>query len=207
MQNYDTLAKNVLWTALGIQQGDNVIVETWDNGLPIAGAFVYGSHQLGARPMLLFEHEKTFWRSTMSLPEERLGKVGDHEWAAMEKANGYIFIPGPADLPRLLKHRSKYNASTGYNAEWYERAKRYRLKGARIGLGYASRERARAYRLSASAWQRMLVASSTVDFAGIKKKVAELASLLRTGEVKVTSPNGTSLNLKLAAAMRTVRIA
>ena len=198
MQNYDALAKNVLSTTLGIQQGDNVIVETWDNGLPIAGAFVYGSHQLGARPMLLFEHEKTFWRSTMSLPEERLGKVGDHEWAAMEKANGYIFIPGPADLPRLLKHRSKYNASTGYNAEWYERAKRYRLKGARIGLGYASRERARAYRLSASAWQRMLIASSTVDFAGIKKKVAELASLLRTGEVKVTSPNGTTLNLQLA---------
>jgi aminopeptidase len=198
MQRYDTLVRKVLSSTLGIESGDDVIVETWDHGLSIADAFVYGLREIGARPMLLFEHEDVYWRSTESLPEEKLGKVGDHEWAAIEKAKGYVFIPGPADFLRLLRNRSKYSASTGYNSEWYERAKRYHLKGARIGLGYATQQRAKAYRFSLAAWQRMLTAASTVDFAVLKEKISKLASLMRSGEVKVTAPNGTNLTLRLA---------
>jgi hypothetical protein len=57
MSSYGGLVKNVLSTTLGIQSGDDVIVETWDHGLPIADAFIYHLRELGARPMLLFEHE------------------------------------------------------------------------------------------------------------------------------------------------------
>jgi hypothetical protein len=134
MSNYDALAKNVLSTTLGIQSGDNFIVETWDHGLPIASAFVYRGRELGAHPMLLFEHEKTFWKSAESLPDDRLGKVGEHEWAAIEKSKGYIFIPGPADFMKIWKNFSKFRASTAYNEEWYRRAKRDRLKGAGVAV-------------------------------------------------------------------------
>lgn len=198
MSNYDGLVSNVLSTTLRIQPDDNVIVETWDHGLPVAAEFLYGLRELGARPMLLFEHEKTYWRSVESLPEDKLGKVGEHEWAAIEKAKSYIFIPGPDDLSRIWKSRSKFRASTRYNEEWYERAKRYRLKAARIGLGYASPGRARAYRLRLAAWRRMLISASTVDFVALRNQVTKLAALMKKGEVKITAPNGTDLNLRLA---------
>jgi leucyl aminopeptidase (aminopeptidase T) len=107
MSTYDALVKSVLSSTLNVQLGDDVIVETWDHGLPLAGAFVYHLRELGARPMLLFENEQTFWKSAESLPEEKLGKVGEHEWAAMEKSKAYIFIPGPADFPRIWRNRSK----------------------------------------------------------------------------------------------------
>ncbi len=195
--NYDPLVRNVLSKTLAIQSGDDVIVETWDHGLPIAANFIYRLRELGARPMLWFEHEKTFWQSIDSLPEDKLGKVGDHEWAAIEKAKGYIFITGPAEFSRVWKNPAKFGAATGYNEEWYERAKRYRLKAARIGLGYTSANRARSYRLPLAAWQRMLIEASTVDFAGLKGQVTKLAPLMKNGEVKITSPNGTNLTLRL----------
>ncbi len=135
MLNYDALVRNVLNSTLSIEPGDDVIVESWDHGLPIADAFIYRLRELGAHSMLLFEHEETFWKSAESLPEEKLGKVGEHEWAAIEKAKGYVFITGPADFLRIWKNRTKFGAATAYNEEWYERAKRYRLKAARIALG------------------------------------------------------------------------
>ena len=197
MANYDGLVRNVLSKTLAIQSGDDVIVETWDHGLPIATNFIYRLRELGARPMLLFEHAGTFWKSVESLPEDKLGKVGEHEWAAIEKANGYIFITGPADFSKLWKNPVKFRAATSYNEEWYERAKRYRLKGARIGLGYASPDRARLFRLPLAAWQRMLIAASTVDFAALRDQVTKLTPSLKNGEVKITSPNGTNLALRL----------
>jgi leucyl aminopeptidase (aminopeptidase T) len=146
----------------------------------------------------LFEHERTFWQSIESLPEDKLGKVGEHEWAAIEKAKGYIFITGPADFSKLWKNPVKFRAATSYNEEWYERAKRYRLKGARIGLGYASPDRARLFRLPLTAWQRMLIAASTIDFAALRDQITKLIPSLKNGEVKITSPNGTNLTLRLA---------
>ena len=198
MSNYDTLAKNVLSTTLGLQAGDDLIVETWDHGLPIASAFVYQARGLGAHPMLLFEHEETFWKSASSLKEDHLGKVGEHEWSAIEKSKAYVFVPGPADFMKIWKNFAKFRASTAYNEEWYERAKRYRLKGARIALAYATRERAKSYKIQLAAWQKMLLAASSIDYSTLKNKADQIAPLLRSGKVKITAPNGTDLTLQLA---------
>jgi aminopeptidase len=196
--SYDGLVKNVLSTTLNIQPGDDVIVETWDHGLPIADAFIYQLRKMNARPMLLFEHEEAFWKRTASLSEDVLAKVGEHEWAAMEKAKGYVFIPGPANFTRVWKNLSKFHSAVSYNQEWYERAKRYRLKAARIILGYASRERARGSNISFTAWQRMLLAASNINYEALKTQMTKVAALLRNGQVHITASNGTDLNLRLA---------
>ena len=198
MSSYDALAKNVLSTTLAIQTGEDLIVETWGHGLPIATAFIYQARAVNAHPMLLFEHEETFWKSADLLPEDQLGKVGEHEWAAIEKSKAYVFIPGPADFMKIWKNFSKFRASTAYNEEWYERAKRYRLKGARIALAYATRERARSYKIPLAAWQKMLLAASSIDYMTLKDKVEKITPLLRNGEVKITASNGTNLTLQLA---------
>jgi len=197
MSNYEALVKNVLSATLSVQSNDDVIVETWNHGLDIAKSFVYRLRELGAHPMLLFEDEGTFWRSAESLPDEKLGKVGEHEWVALEKCKEYVFIPGPADFSRIWKSRAKFSAATAYNQEWYERAKRYRLKAARIALGYATPQRARAFKVSLPAWQRMLLAASTVNFMELKERVGKVASMLRNGSVRITGPKGTDLKLRL----------
>src|SRR2546430_7826318 len=145
MSEYEALAKNVSRRTLHIQPKEDVIVETWNHGLPIATKVVYQVRAAGASPMLLFEDEDTYWKSVTTLPESKLGQVGSHEWKAMSEADGYVFIPGPADITKIREAGEKYSAATAHNDEWYRRAERNRLRGARPGLGDVPGGRPRSY--------------------------------------------------------------
>src|SRR2546429_8701522 len=114
MSEYEALAKNVVRRTLHIQPKENVIVETWNHGLPIATEVVYQVRAAGARPMLLFEDEDTYWKSVTTLPESKLGQVGSHEWKAMSEADGYVFIPGPADITKIREAGEKHTAASPY---------------------------------------------------------------------------------------------
>ncbi|HLB67335.1 MAG TPA: aminopeptidase, partial [Thermoplasmata archaeon] len=201
MSEYEALAKSVIKRTLQVKPKENVIVECWNHGLPIATEFVYQLRAHGARSMLLLEDEETFWRGVATLPKSKLGQVGSHEWKAMGEADAYIFITGPADITKIRElGRDKYNAATEYNDEWYRRAKRNRLRGARIGLGYATEPRARAYGFDLAAWRAMLLEASAVDPREIVRRGRKLASILsKPGRVEITAPNGTRFSCDLVA--------
>src|SRR3990170_441888 len=200
MSEYEALAKSVLKNPLHLKAGENVIVEAWNHGLPIAAEFVYQVRALGARSLLLFEDEGTFWRSAAALPKAKQGKVGTHEWAALKEADAYVFISGPADITKIREvGMEKYSAMTAYNAEWYKRAEKYGIRGARIGLGYVSAERARAYGLDLADWRRMMLDASSVSPQEIQRLGRPAQKLLSgKGHVEVTAPNGTHLEFDLA---------
>ena len=199
MSEYETLAKNVLRKTLRLKPGENVIVETWNHGLPIATEFVYQARALGARPLLTFEDEGTFWRSAATLPKAKQGKVGSHEWAALKEADAYVFISGPADIAKIREvGQDKWSAMTSYNAEWYERSKKYRIRGARIGLGYVSVERSRSYGFDFDAWRRMMLDASSVEPAVLRRNGQTIQRLLsHKGRVVVTARNGTHFEFDL----------
>ncbi len=199
MSEYEALAKTVIKRTLRIKPKENVIVETWSHGLPIATEFVYQLRAVGARPMLMIEDEDTFWRSATTLPKNKLGQVGDHEWGAMARTDAYVFITGPGDIRKIREIGiDKYNAAIGYNEEWYRRAKRYRIRGARIGLGYVSPGRAAAYGFDLDAWRRMVLEASSVDpqtMARAGRKVQTAFS--RKAHVELSAPNGTHFECEL----------
>jgi aminopeptidase len=198
MSVYESLAKNVIRRGLRVKPKENVIVETWNHGLPIATEFVYQLRAAGARPMLLFEDEPTYWRSLSTLPKPKLGQVGSHEWKALEEADAYVFVTGPADIVKVRETGDKYDAATAYNSEWYKRAKKARLRGARIGLGYVTGERAAAYGLDVDDWRRMMLDASSVDPREIVRRGRKLRTLLsRRGRVEITAPNGTRFTCDL----------
>jgi len=199
-REYEALARNVLRRTLAIKAKENVLVETWNHGLPIAAEFVYQLRAMGARPMFQFEDEDTFWRGVSNLPRSKLGLVGSHEWKAMEEADAYVFVPGPADITKIRELGvEKYNAATAYNDEWYRRAKRSRLRGARIGLGYATAPRAAAYGFDLDAWRRMLTEAGTADPREILGRGRKIAALLsKKGRVELSAPNGTRFTCDLS---------
>ncbi|HEY5539617.1 MAG TPA: aminopeptidase [Thermoplasmata archaeon] len=199
MSEYESLAKTVIKRSLQIKPKENVIVECWNHGLPIATEFIYQLRALGARTMFLFENEETFWRGIATLPKSKLGHVGTHEWKALEAADAYVFVPGPADITKIRElGRDKYNTSTGYNDEWYRRAKRYRIRGARIGLGYVTEPRARAYGFDLAAWKQMMLDASAVDPREIVRRGQKLGAILsKSGRLEITAPNGTRFSCDL----------
>ncbi len=195
---YEALAKNIIRRSLHIRPKENVIVECWNHALDAAKEVVYQLRAVGARPMFLMEDEETYWRAVETLPTAKLGQVSASEWAALSKADAYVFFPGPADLPRYRKNLPKSSAATGYNSEWYRRAGKAGLRGARVLLGYVSRERAQTYGYDFDAWREMILRASSTDFTPISRKGKKLAALLsREAEVEVTAPNGTQFVCEL----------
>ena len=200
MSDYEALAKNVLKRTLKVRAGENVIVETWNHGLPIATEFVYQIRALGARSLMYLEDEETFWRSAATLPKAKQGKVGDHEWAALKEADAYVFLTGPADIAKMREvGMDKYNAMIAYNDEWYERAEKYKIRGARIGLGYVTEPRARAYGFDLESWRRMMLDASSVDPRELRRAGSKVRRLLSgKGHVEIMHPNGTNFHCDLA---------
>ena len=199
MSEYEALAKSVITRALHVKPKENAIVECWTHGLPVAAEFVYQLRAAGARPMLLVEDEDTMWRSVATLPKSKLGQVGSHEWKALADADVYVFVPGPADVTKIREVGwERWEAATAYNEEWYRRAKRNRLRGARIGLGYVTPQRAAAYGLDIDAWRAMVLAASSVDPREFVRRGRRLQSLLsKKGRLEISAPNGTRFRCDL----------
>src|SRR5947208_13140144 len=148
--------------------------------------------------MLLLEDEDTYWRSVKTLPESKLGQVGSHEWKAIAEADGYVFIPGPADITKIREAGKKYSAATAYNEERYRRSKRNRLRGARLGLGYVTEPRARSYGFDLPAWREMVLAASSVDGQQIVRTGRKVTmALAKKGRVEISHPNGTQFSCDL----------
>lgn len=195
----DALARVLLGSALGVKRGENVIIETWTHTLPYATACVTEARRRGAFPILFYEDEESYWRSWAVASKRDLGRVGSHEWAALAKAQAYVFFPGPADRVRQRTVRADFRQAVSYNREWYRRAKAAQLRGVRSMLGYASDPAAALYRVDAPAWREQLIRGSIrADLAAIKRDVARLsARLLKGKELRITAPNGTDLTLQL----------
>ncbi|MCI4347056.1 MAG: aminopeptidase [Thermoplasmata archaeon] len=196
----EALARVLLGSSLGVKRGENVIIETWSHTLPYATACVTEARRRGASPLLLLEDEAAFWRSLETVPKAQMGRVGAHEWAAMSKAQAYVFFPGPADRARwrALPGR-EIRQAIAYNREWYRRAKAGHLRGVRSMLGYASDEAATTWHVDGPTWREQLVRGSTqADPATIKRDVARVSAKLRKGhEVRIMAPNGTDFSLHL----------
>jgi leucyl aminopeptidase (aminopeptidase T) len=198
MSEYEGFAKNVIRRSLQIKPKENVIVESWNHGFDAAKEFVYQLRAAGARPMLLLEDEETHWRSVDTLPPAKLGQVSKSEWAAVSSADAYIFLPGPADIARYRANLAKMGAATSYNSDWYRRAEKAGLRGARVLLGYVSPERARAYGFEYGPWRSMILEAGSADYGALSRKGHRLADTLsREAEVEVTDPNGTHLTFRL----------
>ncbi len=195
------LAEVLLGSCLRLRRGENLIVETWNHTLPYAAALVTEARRRGVRPMLLLEDEAAYWRSVDLGPAvPAWSQVGAPEWAALARAQGYVFFPGPADRPRFRSLPAPTRSRlVGYNDEWYRRARAARLRGVRSVLGYASDAQAARWGVAAGAWRDSLLRGSVeANYAQIRADARRIAQKLKAGkELRITGPNGTDLKLKL----------
>jgi leucyl aminopeptidase (aminopeptidase T) len=195
------LARSMVSGALRVRRGENLVVETWNHCLPYATACVAEARRIGAHPMLLLEDEATYWTSVENPPGSlRWSHPGAHEWAALARANAYVFFPGPADRPRYRALPADVrNELVGYNAEWYRRARAAHVRGVRSILGYASDAQAARWGVPGAEWRRSLILGAVnVDLPALSKSGKAIASRLQKGTtLRVQAPNGTDVRLTL----------
>jgi len=193
------MARNVLGRCLRLTRGERVAIETWTTTLSEANAFVLEATRVGARPMLLYQDEPTFWATTSEVSTENLGRVGDHVKAAIERSDAFVSFFGPSDRERWHALPADVQARVcELDDAVYAAAERAGVRACQMALGRASAASARMYDVDLRRWRRELIAGCLVPPERFRKLAHGLAERLGSGkELRVSHSNGTDLTLRL----------
>ncbi|MEM0129500.1 MAG: hypothetical protein QXG65_05010 [Thermoplasmata archaeon] len=206
----DRLARAILSRRVGLRRGETVTIEAFTAALPWAAAFVREARRRGARPLLHFEDEASYWEAVDAGRLDAVGTMGRHEEAALAATDVYIHCWGPLDQARTIAARARWGEArwrraVAFNPRWYEIAGRARLRGVRLEIAWATDANASLWGVDGDAWRREVYAASVRDPAALRADARTLARRLSgRGTVRVRHPNGTDLTLSLVG--RTARI-
>ncbi len=196
----DRLARRVLTTRLKLKPGENVTIETYPSALPWALGMVRESRRLGARPLLHYEDEDSYWTAVSERRYDLIGEPGGHEWGALENTDVYVYFWGPEDRARMARLPSSVaDRLVAFNPKWYRVAGRHRVRGIRMGIAQVTPAAARAWGVSFAAWRKEVVRSTMLDPAEMVRDAQRVRRAFERGRaVRIRHPNGTDLTLALA---------
>ena len=195
------VGRTIVVRALGLRRGEHLLVSSWTHTLPWAAACVSEARRVGARPFLLFEDEGAFWRGLEGVRQPPAWvNVAAPVREALERADAFVYFPGPADRPRLRGLRADVSEPfLASDDAWLARARSAGVRGVRCLLGYASDALADAYGVPAALWRSRLVRGITApDYAALRTAAERVARRLSKGrELAIAAPNGTDLRVRL----------
>ncbi|HEV8049376.1 MAG TPA: hypothetical protein VGP88_02155, partial [Thermoplasmata archaeon] len=192
-------ARRILRDNLRVRPRERVTVEAWTESLPYANAFVLESLRLGARPLLLYQDEPTYWAAATEVSAKSLAALGDHRRAALERTDAFVTFFGPSDRERFHALPTAIRFRLGeYQDALYDAAARAGARAVQMAIGRVSPASARMYGVDAIAWRDELIDGTLLDPKLLSRRAAVVARRLATGrELTITHANGTDLRLRL----------
>ena len=196
----DQLAHRVLTARVHLKPGENVTIETYPSSLAWALGFVREARRLGARPLLHYEDERSYWAAVEEGRFDTIGQPGSHEWAALAKTDVYIYFWGPEDGARLdALPEATFEKLVAFNSKWYELAQRSGVRGLRMGIARVTAANAHRWGVSLDAWRKEMVGATLLDPKQLVADSRRLQKALERGHTaRIRHPNGTDLTLALA---------
>lgn len=193
------LAEAVLAKTLRVRAGESVTIEAWTHTLALAAEFERAAVRRGARPIILYHDDASFWQLVDEGHAATLGAIGDHELAAVGKTDAYVFLEGPEDRSRFHGLPGKTREELfAWEWKWWRGAERAGLRCAWVLLGRAVPGSARFFRVDLRRWRDELYRASLVDPAEMRAPGLRLQRAFQRGrQIRVTHPNGTDLSLRL----------
>ncbi|MGP8077682.1 MAG: aminopeptidase [Thermoplasmata archaeon] len=196
----DQLARSVLTRRLKLRPKENVTIETYPSSLPWATGFVREARRLGAHALLHYEDEEAYWAAVAEGRSGLIGSPGDHEWAALEKTDVYIYFWGPEDIARRAGLPDAVQTRlVAFNSRWYEVARKQGVRGARMSIARVTEPNADFWGIPIGPWRREVYRASLLDPALLRRDAERVRRAFERGrEVRIRHPNGTDLTLALA---------
>jgi leucyl aminopeptidase (aminopeptidase T) len=194
-------ARTIVTKYLKVRAGENAIVESWDHTMPMASAMVDELRRVGGKVLQVYSDEDAWWRAIERKQTKLLGTSSAPEWAALKAADVYVNFWGPADGDRVEKlPDDPGNEAFSWNWPWYDVARKAGLRGVRMTTGFVSEGRAKRWGLDRARWEDGVLRASLVDPEELAKAGARLSKALSRGKkVRIAHPNGTDLEVALAA--------
>lgn len=208
VEDADRLARGVLRQRLKVRPGENVTIETYPSSVPWATGFVREARRLRARPLVLYEDERSYWTAVDEGRTTLIGSPGEHEWAALSGSDVYVYFWGPEDLRRRGRLSPKQSEQlVAFNSKWYDVARKAGVRGARMGIARVTEPNARLFGVPLGRWREAYLRSSTRDPAILRRPAEVMGRRLERGRsVRIRHPNGTDLTLALRGRPATATI-
>jgi putative transposase len=193
-------ARAVLRQYLRLRPRERLTVESWTSTLEYANAFVLEALRLGARPLLLYQDEPTYWAATKEVPARTLASIGEHRRAALERTDVFVSFFGPSDRERFHALPSPTLFRLGeYQDALYEAAAKAGARTVQMAVGRVSEASGRMYGVDVPTWRRELIEGTLVSPQVLRRRGRTIAERLEKGrDLEVRHPNGTKLHLRLA---------
>jgi leucyl aminopeptidase (aminopeptidase T) len=196
----DRLARAVLTRRLKLRPKENVTIETYPSSLEWACGFVREARRMGARPLLHYEDEESYWAGVDEGRSGLIGAPGEHEWGALGATDVYIYFWGPEDMARRSRlPEADQSKLTAFNGRWYEVAHKAGLRGARMMIARATEANAKQRKIPVGVWQKEVYDASFIDPARMQRDADRVRRAFERGrELQIRHSNGTDLTLVLA---------
>ncbi|MGC2789291.1 MAG: helix-turn-helix domain-containing protein [Thermoplasmata archaeon] len=193
------LAHTVLRKCLGVRSGEQVTIESWTATLGQANAFVLEALRIGARPMLLYQDEATYWAAATECRPDFLARLGAHRRAAVERTDVLVSFFGPSDRARAHALPRRVQLRLGeYQDAVYRAAARAGSRAVQLAIGRASPASARMYGVDLPSWTKELIDGSLVDPKVLHRRGRRIAARFQDGRsIEIRHSNGTNLRLRL----------
>jgi leucyl aminopeptidase (aminopeptidase T) len=191
------VARKVISQSLRLKKSESVTVETWNNGLTMAGQFVVQAKRIGALPIMIFEDEDTYVDGVKNAPKDMVGKMGKHEYELLASTNAYLFIPNPV-IGYYSKRLSQeeVDQSTAYNDSWYKAAEKAKLRGVRMSYGFVGEEQAGFLGKNRDDIKVHQLKAALVDFEKLQRTGKKLGSQLANSTGGILRSRGAKLDFE-----------
>lgn len=195
------LARSVLARSLGLKRGENLLIETWTHGLPLAETFVVEARRMGVHAMVVYEGERAFFESQRVASARDASTISAPELAAVAATDAYLYLPGPDDIRRWMDLPADRRTALDRAAEeWGGVVHRRGVRAAFLHYAGATPLAAREHEVDLDEWRRETREGTLVPPAEFRRAARKAATALARGRrVTVTHENGTHLDLGLAA--------
>jgi leucyl aminopeptidase (aminopeptidase T) len=196
----ETLAHLAVNKCLRIRSEDNVTVFFNPHFTKLAEDIAVECFKNGADVLLNAWTDRYHLAELTYLSEESLRQPSVWCRELTRNATAEFFLGGVYD-PAIFRKMSPEKMAANEEGESashepYSRERKVRTLG--LGLGLVTKPRAKAYRFNFKAWERMMIAASSVNPDEIAKKAAEVVNRVQSAEkIKLTAPGGTGLEFSV----------
>ena len=165
------LVRQAVEVCLGIKDGENVWIHSWDHTTDLASDIAFACRRAGAQPLVTLVTEDYWMRPLVETPKKLLETLPSHQAAALEHTDAFIFMLGPKSsidwnqIPPEKRELANvwYSDSNKYLDSWRKIAQENSVRMLGIEYCLVTEESSRSRGLEHTRWREVMLAGCITD--------------------------------------------
>ncbi|MBC8016004.1 MAG: aminopeptidase [Sporomusaceae bacterium] len=192
-----TLAKNLITYSTNLQQGEKILIEMFDDALPLAKAIVAETYRVGAIPFLTLKNNQLQRMLLQNATIDQLKLIAEWEAQRMSTMDAYIGIRASENISELSAVPSEQLQN--YQRHWQKPVHTdLRVPNTKwCVMRYPNHSMAQLANMNTEAFENFYFDVCNLDYPKMANAMTPLVSLMeKTDKVRITGP-GTDLTFSI----------